>query len=529
VAIATGHHTLAVGPLVVIDPLQGINEPRGIGIVTPGVKPPEGGMDGVTVPEGGVTDASGFYSTPWPLSEKYFLAAYSSSQATTEPAGYGLYVLDVFGNKELIYRDPAISCFVPVPLRPRPLPPVLVDSTDLDRNDATCLLADAGYGVDGIERERIRYLRLAEPIGWPYDNASGGQRYIEDHWCAAPTGEQQLVLSWTPVRVLGDVPVEPDGSAHFLVPADKAVYFQLLDGNRMELRRMRSFISFQPGEKRSCVGCHETRDRSSVAGPPPLAMQRPPSTPEPPPWGQRPLSFLRDVQPVFDRHCAGCHSGLKPAGDLDFSGGLTSYDRAVPGYGYNRAYATLLSNGLVACSPARQQDASITPPLAYGAHRSKLMTVLAAPPHTDRAKLSGEDRLRLTTWIDANAPYHDGFIDKRPAKPAYDLAADQGLQQRLVDVHGKRCASCHPAEAVSRLDWIDLRDPARSRFLVAPLAGAGGDRPRCSQAVYADTEDPDYKTLGTAVSEAVARQWRQPRRDLVGIEAPTAGQRGVVP
>jgi mono/diheme cytochrome c family protein len=520
VAIATGHHTLAVGPLVIIDPLQGINEPRGMGIVTPGVKPPEGGMDGVVVPEGGVADASGFYSTPWPLSEKFFLVAYSSSQATTEPAGYGLYVVDVFGNKELIYRDPAISSFVPIPLRPRPHPPVVADTTDLTCNEATCMLADAVSGVDGIERSRIRYLRVAEPIGWPYDNSSGGRRYVEDHWCLAPTGEPQLVLNWTPVRVLGDTPIEPDGSAHFRVPADTAVYFQLLDENRMELRRMRSFISFQPGEKRSCVGCHETRDRASLPGPPPLALQRPAAELLAPPWGRRPLSFLRDVQPVFDRHCSGCHGGLKPAGGLDFCAGLTSYDRSVPGYGYNRAYTSLLSAGLVSCSPARQQDASITPPLAYGAHRSKLIAVLNSSAHAERVQLSDEDLLRLTIWIDANAPYHDGFVDKRPSQPAYDIAADQELHRRFLAVHERRCTACHPPEAVSRLDWIDLGEPARSRFLAAPLAAETGATPRCDQTVYASGDDPDYRALSALVTEAVTRQWRQPRRDLLALEPP---------
>jgi len=527
-AIATGHHTLAVGPLVILDPLQGINEPRGIGIVTPGVKPPEGGMDGAPVPEGGVTDASGFYSTPWPLSDKLFLVSYSASPATTEPAGYGLYLVDVFGNKELLYRDPAISCFAPTPLRPRPQPPDVAEAIDLDRNDATCMLSEVGFGVEGVARERIRYLRLGEPVGWPYDNSAGGQRYVEDHWCQAPTGEKQLVLNWTPVRVLGDVPVEADGSAHFRVPADRAVYFQLLDENRMELRRMRSFISFQPGEKRSCVGCHETRNSASRPGPPPLALRRPASRPEPPPWGDRAVSFLRDVQPVLDRLCAGCHTGLKPAGGLDFAGGLTSYDRAVPGYGYNRAYATLLGNGLVSCSPARQQDASVTPPLAYGALQSKLLAVLSAPAHTERVRLSAEDRFRLTAWIDANAPYHDGFINKRPAQPAYDLAADLDLHKRLLEVHGKRCASCHDPAAVSRLDWIDLREPSRSRFLMAPLAAAAAPpdagAKRCTPAPYASPDDPDYRALSQAVAEAVARQWRQPRRELVAMEPPPAGR-----
>ena len=87
----------------------------------------------------------------------------------------------------------------------------------------------------------------------------------------------------------------------------------------------------------------------------------------PPPWGDRPVSFLRDIQPVLDRHCVRCHGGLKPAGGAGF---LRRPDcrttREVAGYGHNRAFETILDKGLVCLSPARAQDASITPPLAYG-------------------------------------------------------------------------------------------------------------------------------------------------------------------
>ena len=362
VCIAAGHHTLAAGPLVVADPALGINNSKGLSIVTPDVKPPEGGMDGVPVPEGGTQDGGGLYSTPWALSEKLFLAAYSYSNKETEPKGYALYLLDVFGNKELIHRDPAISCFIPIPLRPRPRPPVLPDLVDLAEDHATCLLSDVSFGSEAIA-DRIRYVRIAEPVGWPYDNQLGGQRYGE---------KGPHLINWTPIRILGDVPVERDGSAHFEVPADTMVYFQLLDENRMELRRMRSFISFQPGEHRACAGCHETRAQTPRPHPAPLAASLPPQKLIPPPWGDRPVSFLRDIQPILDRHCVECHSGLKPAGGLDFGGGLTDWSREferswglVPGYGFNRAFETIHRAGLVAAAEPNLQDASITPPLAY--------------------------------------------------------------------------------------------------------------------------------------------------------------------
>jgi len=511
VCVAAGHHTLAVGPVVVVDPSCGINNPKGMAIVTPHVRPTEGGMDGVPVPEGGTQDGGGLYSTPWALSEKCFLASYTYSNKETDAKGYGLYVIDVFGNKELIHRDPTISCFIPMPLRARPQPPILPDLVDLSQDHATCVISDVGFGSEEVA-DRIRYVRVAEPIGWPYDNRLGGQRYGE---------KGPHLINWTPIRILGDVPVESDGSAHFEVPADTAVYFQLLDENRMELRRMRSFISFQPGEQRACAGCHETRGRTPPPSPAPLAAARPPRPLIPPPWGDRPVSFLRDIQPILDRHCVQCHSGLKPAGGLDFCGGLTDWSREfeehwglVPGYGFNRAFETILNAKLVATAEPNLQDASITPAFAYGAHQSKLFHALQAEPHRQRVQLNPDERLSLTMWMDANAPYHDRFVNKRADQKAYDLATDKKLTEQLSAIHKRRCAACHKPAEVTRLDWIDPRQPERTLFLRAPLAKAGGGTQACSDLVYRDTADPDYRFVRDLLRAAAGQAWQFPRRDL---------------
>jgi hypothetical protein len=358
----------------------------------------------------------------------------------------------------------------------------------------------------------------------------GGQRYGEDHRYGGP-GERRNLASWTPIRILGDVPVERDGSAQFIVPVDTAVYFQALDENRMELRRMRSFISFQPGEQRACTGCHESRAVAPVpaAEVASLAMRREASAPLPPPWGDRTVSFLRDIQPVLDRHCTSCHGGLKPGGGIDLSGGLTSFDGEVAGYGYNRAYETILDKGLVSISAVRAQDASITPPLAYGSLKSKLLTCLTDKAHRDKVALNPEDRLRLAMWIDANAPYHDGFVNKRPEKPAYDLAGDKALLQSLSAVHQRRCAGCHEPGKITRLDWIDLHDPARSLFLTAPLASPAGGQGRCGQAVYGDTTDADYRAVRALVAAAVKKAWDSPRRDLLALERSTPNEQAGSP
>jgi mono/diheme cytochrome c family protein len=363
--------------------------------------------------------------------------------------------------------------------------------------------------------DRIRYIRIAEPIGWPYDNQLGGQRYGE---------KGPHLINWTPIRILGDVPVERDGSAHFEVPADTAVYFQLLDENRMELRRMRSFISFQPGETRACAGCHETRGLSPRSHSAPLAASLPPRVLIPPPWGNRPVSFLRDVQPILDRHCVKCHGGLKPAGGLDFCGGLTDWSREfekwwglVPGYGFNRAFETINQAKLVAAAEPNLQDASITPPLAYGAHQSKLFKALDGEAHRQRVHLTADERLRLTMWMDANAPYHDRFVNKRATEKAYDIATDKELARQIAAVHERRCVACHKSVEVTRLDWIDLRQPERSLFLCAPLNKSAGGSQSCQGMVYKDASDPDYHSVRDLVAAAVRKAWASPRRDLQAL------------
>ena len=515
VAVAAGHHTLAAGPVVIVDHALGINTPQAIAIVTPLIKPPEGGMDGRPVPQGGVPGASGFYSAPWALSETTFLVSHTYGPER-DPKGYGLYLIDVFGNKELLYRDPDISCSLPIPLRPRTRPPVCSPVQNPSLPFAVCSVSDASFGAPGLARDQVRFIRVAEPVGWPYDNTRGGLRYGEDHRYGGPGADFKNLLNWTPVRILGDVPVAPDGSARFAVPPDTAVYFQLLDENRMELRRMRSFISFQPGENRGCVGCHESRAAAPPAAAAPTAGPGcDPAPLIPPPWGpSRPVSFLRDIQPVFDRHCAACHSGLKPAGGLDFQSGLTSHDPDIPGYGHNRAYDTLVQKGLVARSAARAQDASVTPPLAYGARRSRLMAVLAASPHRERANLSPEDRLRLSMWIDANAPYHDEFVDKRPETAPYDLAADTALAAALTALHTRRCAPCHTPAAISSPSWINLQSPEKTLFLTAPMPQAKGGLGRCGSGGYTGVEDADYLEARRLARQAAAKAWQSPRRDL---------------
>jgi len=454
VSIATGHHTFAYGPVVVADPAVGMNAEAGLEIITPGVRPQEGPMAGRPVAEGGVPDQGGLYQTPWALSEKCFLVSYSYARpncvapAGADSNGFALYVIDVYGNRELVHRDPVLSCTFPIPLCQRPRPPRVPDVTDrrvracthaTDGKDgsvracteaidlptdaakracedapyATCFVPDVYDGMDGIERGTIKHLRVAQHVGWPFDAERGQMDYIP-----ANAGTRRFDFqSWSPVRVIGTVPVESDGSASFAVPADTGIYFQALDERQMEIRRMRSVVSLKPGEVRGCSGCHESRAVApTLPGSLPLALRRPPQTPTPPPWGaEKMLGYEWLVQPILDRHCVRCHGQEKPDGDLDFTAtraadGLYQSFRTMFGKLPGKKEPGRL---LVSCSN-RFSNADVSKLKEFGSHQSPLVRVLLDDDlHKKEVDLSANDWLTLVIWVDANAPYYDAFFNKR--------------------------------------------------------------------------------------------------------------------
>lgn len=421
VSIAAGHHTFAYGPVVVIDPQAGISREDTIRIVTPGVAPEEGGMSGEPVPEGGVPDQGGLYQTPWALSEKCFLASYSYARPASDTAGgrntngFAVYLIDVWGNKELIHRDPLLSCTFPIPVKKRPRPPVLPDMTDPSSTYATCYLSDVYHGLEGVARGTVKSIRISQRVGWPLDEKIGAMRWIPGNAWERKMG----FFAWAPVRVIGTVPVADDGSAHFKVPVDNAVYFQALDENEMEIRRMRSHVTFQPGETRGCLGCHETQLKTPASHwGSAAALSSPPASPQPPPWGARKLlGYEWLVQPILDRHCVRCHGQANPDGGIDLSAaraedGLYRSFRVLFG---EYSHDGKKGKPLVSISD-RFSGAGVTQPKEFGSHKSPLILALLHDElHREEVLLDPAEWTSLVTWVDANAPYYDTFFNRRPA------------------------------------------------------------------------------------------------------------------
>jgi len=406
VAIGAPHMPLAVGPVILIDIHVTQLTPAAMTNLTPEIGlPPHAGYPGAKF---------GFYKEPYPLGEDLFLVCYNPGPNHSEPAGYGLYLLDDTNHRELLYRDPDISCFQPLPLRSRRaltnLPPVeqrLVDvPTAPPEEQALLFMTDVYQGLTGIPRGAVKYLRVMEDVPKPWAAS----------WVSPGHGDslglQNPAISlkghFTTKRVLGIVPVSEDGSAYFQVPADKSIYFQVLDENYMELQRMRTFVNLMAGEQRSCIGCHESRKHApGLRSVIPIALNQLPQTlmPQPGEIGPRMVHYSLDVQPILDKHCVQCHGATNPQGDLELTGELTTL--------FNRSYENLINRKLINNIDVDPRSAYIPaePPLTFGSHRSKMIDRIRSGQCP--VKLTQEEFVRLVTWIDVNAPYYGTYEGKK--------------------------------------------------------------------------------------------------------------------
>jgi len=332
------------------------------------------------------------YEDPYPLSNKYFLAA---RQVAGEQMG--IVLLDIFGNEVLLHAEPP-GCFDPMPLAPRPRPRIIPDRTNLAATEGAFYVYDVyiGTGMEKVPRGTVKAIRVVE---------SPEKRYWTRPAWDGGTGQQAPGMAWTDFnnkRILGTAPVEPDGSAYFTVPADRFIYFQLLDENGMMVQTMRSGTIARPGETTGCIGCHENR----LGGTPDslkAAIGRPPSRLKPWHGPARLFSYTAEVQPVFDKYCVRCHDFGKPgARKLVLAGDLTLC--------FNTSYAELRGKRLVSAIGAG--PAKILPPYSWGSHKSRLVEVLRKG-HND-VKLDPESFDRIVTWIDINAPYYPSYASSYP-------------------------------------------------------------------------------------------------------------------
>jgi hypothetical protein len=404
VAIGAGHHGGLCGPVVLLDTRKNRRNADAMENITPEISYP--GLYNMT-------RGKGEFQEPYPLSEKLFLVSHRPGGFKyAKGEGFGIYALDRWGNRAELYRDPDLSCVLPTPLKPRRMPvnitPVDMPTEKKDQKLATMFLLDVYQGLDGIERGRVKYIRVMEAmnLGW-YDT-----------WRAQVQGDNGNYQQISAVSNGGDVArkyihglarVHPDGSAFFTVPANKNIYFQALDENYMELQRMRTFLNLLPGENRSCIGCHELRRKApglkKNALPQALVRGVEALYPLPGDTGPRAVHYPLDIQPILNRRCISCHSGAVPKGGLALTDEPTKFfTRSYEGLTY---HAKLQKKALVSflyTSTFGSAHVPIEPPLTFGSHRSKMVEQIRKAPC--ESKLTREEFIKIVTWIDANAPFY---------------------------------------------------------------------------------------------------------------------------
>jgi len=398
VTVTGGHHFTAIGPVVLVDARRSRRTTEAMNCITPEIGyPPSMGYP---------STGFGVFMDPYPFSERFFLVSHDPRVKNSGQNGFGLYALDGWGNRAELYRDPDLSCFEPLPWRPRRRPTEIApvaqfakaagSASTADEATSTIFIQDIYQGLTGIERGRVKYVRVMAALEWPWD-----QNGIS--WSLGTDPHRK--------RIYGVAEVHQDGSAYVTVPSDQNLFFQALDEDYMALQQMSTFINLMPGEQRSCIGCHEHRRMApSIAAARVQAMDSPPQTlaPQPGDDGPRMVDFSADVQSTFDRQCIGCHSGPQPDGNLDLVG--------VPQGKFSRSFDNLVGSGLVnyrACGYGAAHFLAV-PPLTHGSHRSPLIGQIRRAPC--KANLTREEQIKIATWIDANVPYYGTYRGRRDVR-----------------------------------------------------------------------------------------------------------------
>jgi len=441
VGIVSGHHGVPrMGELVLFDPSLGRREADGVIQRIPGFGKK---VDPVIVDQL-VNNSWPRFLHPFPLSGKYFLV--SCQPAPGRP--WGLYLADVFDSLLCLREEPGFGLFEPLPLRPSDPPPVIPDRTRPETRDALVYLADVytGEGLDGVPRGAVKRLRVYE-FHYAY-NKMGGHAHIG------------MEGPWDVRRILGTVPVCDDGSAAFVVPANTPIAVQPLDSEGRALQMMRSWFTAMPGEVLSCVGCHEPQNQ----GPPSrrtLASLRAPSAIEPWHGPARGFSFKREVQPVLDRYCVGCHDGAAQGDGLSIPD-LTAKEKN----GWGNFTPSYLALHPYVRRPGPESDYRLQRPLEFHTNTSELIQMLAKGHHGVTLDDEGWDR--LVTWIDLNVPDH-GTWGEQAKIPGT-------LRERRIAMRTRHANRPEDPEA------IPLFERPSPTFVkpdpVARPASVGGDAPR---------------------------------------------------
>lgn len=407
-----------------------------------------------------------------------------------------------------------------LPIAKRPRENLRPDMADFSKKTAQVFLQDVyeGRNMAGVKRGSVAKLMITQVQPAPV-NFSGGSE---------PTG---MDGSFAIEEVLGTVPVYEDGSAFFEVPALVAVAFTALDKDGNCVKRMMSSTNFAPATQTSCIGCHETRTAAPVRKQKlPIAYAK--GAVKIVPAKKRIIDFSRDIQPMLDKYCVGCHNPRNPKGGIILSFGI----------GEKQITPRIVLQMAGMCATDKNKFGDFAP-YSFGSGASRLAR-FAEGGHNNK-RFSEAELSELKAWLDCGSLHISTYAAKGGAFP-------QKRRMRITEnifsrdnyppkaVYYKRCAKCHETKETNknvyfgyvfggctkmaaktadgkikvinfpRQNIFNFFAPEESPALIIPLAkSAGGyaeDEDRKSHPiVFADRKDPDYVAMLAGIKKIAAQ------------------------
>ena len=505
-AMIGGYHTPQWGKIGIIDVNEGTQNGEGITLVAPVRLPKDDDLDTWGNPSGGPhpwaeEDAAVFpkpnaapldkwgqdpplFAYPYPFDERAFLVSFRpASKESFWNGRMALYFMTVDGERELLYADREGSCMGAVPVVPREVPMVLPGTVDYRDSMGTfqIMKINVGQSLQGVADGVIKRLRIAELYFRPGPVVDGASAYqhcgpgcINFGGATYHTAIATPNASWDAKWIVGEVPVESDGSANFRAPARVPLFFQALNAKGQVVQTMRSWTTLQPGEVFSCMGCHE----SSLDAPPlltyvPIALQKEPREIEPFYGPRRGFSFDNEIQPIFDEKCIDCHDGGANSGGLDLRQG--------------KAYANLTQHTSCAAFSKyvswfhAEESPVLQPPYRAGSCRSLLDSILdKGNEETVMADVTDEEMRKIRCWIDLGVPLWGTYEEGHPGSERnlsyrntwiaqekkniaeylknswISISKDMG-DEKEVSVRGEKAWEVTPVCAVNRSGTLRIR------------------------------------------------------------------------
>jgi len=305
-----------------------------------------------SVPNGSDPSPVGRYRSPHMLPDGRLLVSWAdhfvndTNELSETPPDFGIWIYDPQTRKNLlVYNDESTSELYaqPVATSKEPLPLSSIQTEDVDKDKLLIGSIDVrNTSLFRLHNNTVGGAEFADdtPLDQALQNAVK-VRIIEGFSSEAAPNVTMFGLTMAEgAAMLGEAPVQPDGSWRATVPPFIPMHLQAVDEFELAIRNQTTWIQGMPGEARVCGGCHEERTAPNT----PTAQAQPmaasngfqdfSTTPildrTEYPW-QMTMGTLgansTEIQKILDAKCVSCHNGTKNGNDAQETYSVTMTDQ----------------------------------------------------------------------------------------------------------------------------------------------------------------------------------------------------------